>query len=269
MKILLNKSKLIKFIKSEKNLGFVPTMGSIHQGHISLIKKSHIKSNKTIVSIFINRPQFNKKSDFNKYPRTLKNDISSLKKLKVDYLYIPSKKQIYPNGQNRNIKINPLSKKLCGKFRPDHFKAVVDVIDRFIKIIKPKKIYLGEKDMQQLKIIEDFVRKNNIKIKVIGCKIIREKNGIAFSSRNSLLTGDEKRIASNIFNFLFYKKKIIINNKLSINYIRKKIIEFGAKEIDYIKMMDINKIVKPNKKKSQFRIFIAYYLGKTRLIDNI
>ena len=123
--------------------------------------------------------------------------------------------------------------------------------------------------MQQLKIIEDFVKKNNIKIKVIGCKIIREKNGIAYSSRNFLLSVDEKRIASNILKFLFYKKKNIINNKLSINYIRKKIIEFGAREIDYIKMMDINKIVKPYKKKSQFRIFIAYYLGKTRLIDNI
>lgn len=269
MKIFLSKNKLLNCINSEKNLGFVPTMGAIHLGHLSLIKKSKQQCSKTIVSIFINRPQFNKKSDFNKYPRTLKNDISLFKKLKVDYLYVPSKKQIYPNGQNRNIKINPLGKKLCGKFRPGHFEAVVDVIDRFIKIIKPKKIYLGEKDMQQLKIIEDFVKKNNIKVKVIGCKIIREKNGIAFSSRNSLLSEDEKRIASNIFNFLFYKKKIIINNKLSINYIKKKIIEFGAKEIDYIKMMDISKIVKPYKKKSQFRIFIAYYLGKTRLIDNI
>ena len=107
MKIFLSKNKLLNCINSEKNLGFVPTMGAIHLGHSSLIKKSKQQCSKTIVSIFINRPQFNKKSDFNKYPRTLKNDISSLKKLKVDYLYIPSKKQIYPNGQNRNIKINP------------------------------------------------------------------------------------------------------------------------------------------------------------------
>ena len=269
MKIFLSKSKLVKITNIEKNLGFVPTMGAIHSGHVSLIRKSISQCNKTIVSIFINKPQFNRINDFRSYPRVLKRDISILKKLKVDYLYLPSNKQIYPSGQNKNIKISPFAKKLCGKSRPGHFEAVVDVIDRFIKIIKPKKIYLGEKDMQQLKIIEDFVKKNNIKIKVIGCKIIREKNGIAFSSRNSLLSEDEKIVASNIFNFLFYKKKIIINNKLSINYIRKKIIEFGAKEIDYIKMMDINKIVEPYKKKSQFRIFIAYYLGKTRLIDNI
>ena len=133
MKIFLSKNKLLNCINSEKNLGFVPTMGAIHLGHLSLIKKSKQQCSKTIVSIFINRPQFNKKSDFNKYPRTLKNDISLFKKLKVDYLYVPSKKQIYPNGQNRNIKINPLGKKLCGKFRPGHFEAVVDVIDRFIK----------------------------------------------------------------------------------------------------------------------------------------
>ena len=216
MKIFLNKTKLLNCINSEKNLGFVPTMGAIHLGHLSLIKKSKRQCSKTIVSIFINRPQFNKKSDFNKYPRTLKNDISIIKKLKVDYLYIPSKKQIYPNGRKiRILKLVPLSKKLCGKFRPNHFKAVADVIDRFIKIIKPKKIYLGEKDMQQLKIIEDFVKKNNIKIKVIGCKIIREKNGIAYSSRNFLLTVDEKELLQIYINFYFIRKKIL----LIINYL--------------------------------------------------
>ena len=151
MKIFLSKTKLLNCINGEKNLGFVPTMGAIHLGHLSLIKKSKNQCSKTIVSIFINKPQFNKKSDYSKYPRRLKNDILSLQKSKVDYLYIPSKKQIYPNGLNKNIKINPVSKKLCGKFRPNHFKAVADVIDRFIKIIKPKKIYLGRKDICLMK----------------------------------------------------------------------------------------------------------------------
>ena len=167
MKIFFNKTKLIKYIHYEKDLGFVPTMGAIHLGHISLVKKSMRQCNRTIVSIFINKPQFNKESDFKKYPRTFKRDILILRKLKVDFLYLPSKNQIYPNGQNKNIKINSLGKKLCGKFRLNHFEAVADVIDRFIKIIKPKKIYLGEKDMQQLKIIEDFVKENHIKIKVV------------------------------------------------------------------------------------------------------
>jgi len=176
MKIISDKNRLIKFVHSEKNLGFVPTMGAIHLGHASLVKKSINECNKTVVSIFINKPQFNKKSDFQKYPRLLKKDISILKKLKVDYLYLPTEKQIYPDGPNKNIKISSLGKKLCGKFRPGHFEAVVDVIDRFIKIIQPKKIYLGEKDMQQLKIIEYFVKQNYTKTNIVPCKTIRDKN---------------------------------------------------------------------------------------------
>ena len=153
MKIFLNKKDLIKFIHNEKNLGFVPTMGAIHVGHISLIKRSKAECNKTIVSIFVNKPQFNRRSDYKNYPRRLNRDILSLKKHKIDYLYLPKSNEIYPSGINKNIKINPFERKLCGKFRPGHFKSVVDVIDRFTKIIKPKKIFLGEKDMQQLKII--------------------------------------------------------------------------------------------------------------------
>ena len=193
MKIVVSKNKLQKLTHNEINLGFVPTMGALHEGHISLIRKSISQCNKTVVSIFINKPQFNKKSDFKKYPRLLKKDMRILRKLKVDYLFLPRTKQIYPDGKNRNIKINPFEKRLCGKFRPGHFKAVVDVVDRFIKIIKPKKIFFGEKDMQQLIIINHFIKKNYKKIKVVGCKNIREKNGVACSSRNFLLTLEQKK----------------------------------------------------------------------------
>ena len=179
MKIILNKNKLIRILKKEKDIGFVPTMGAIHKAHIYIIKKSVSLCNKTIVTIFVNKPQFNKITDYKKYPRNLKKDISILRKSKVDYLYLPSVKQVYTYASNKKIKISSFSKKLCGKFRPGHFEAVVNVIDRFIKIIKPNKIFLGEKDMQQLKIIEEFINKNQIKTRVIGCKTIREKNGIA------------------------------------------------------------------------------------------
>tara|TARA_B100000029_G_C17451915_1_gene915289 strand:- start:223 stop:672 length:450 start_codon:yes stop_codon:yes gene_type:complete len=145
MKIILNKKKLINLIGNEKNLGFVPTMGGIHAGHISLIKKSISQCNKTIVSIFINEPQFNKKSDYNSYPRILGKDISKLRKMNIDYLYLPQNKEIYPDGPNKNIKIDKFSKKLCGKNRPGHFEAVIDVINRFIKIIHPKKSILVKK----------------------------------------------------------------------------------------------------------------------------
>ena len=269
MKIIINKKKLAKIVHKEKNLGFIPTMGAIHLGHISLVKKCISQCDKTVISIFVNKPQFNRKKDFQKYPRVLKKDISILKKLKVDYLFIPKANQIYPKGQNRNIKISPLKKKLCGKFRPGHFEAVVDVIDRFIKIIKPKRIYLGEKDMQQLKIIEHFVKKNHIKTKVVSCKTIREKNGIACSSRNFFLSLQEKIIASQIFKFLTNKKQNLIRNKISIKILIKKIFKLGVTKIDYIKVLDINKLIKPYRKNNKYRIFIAYYLGSTRLIDNI
>ena len=146
---------------------------------------------------------------------------------------------------------------------------MADVIDRFIKIIRPQKIYLGEKDMQQLKIIEDFVKKKYVKTKVIGCMTIREKNGIACSSRNFLLSVKEKKIASDIYKFLINNRTNIIKKNLSLREIKKKIFKLGVNKIDYIEVLDINKLVKPYKKNKKYKIFIAYYLKTTRLIDNI
>ena len=145
MKIIFSKKKLLKILKKEKDLGFVPTMGALHKAHIYIIKKSNALCKKIIVTIFVNKPQFNKITDYKKYPRNLKKDISILRKYNVDYLYLPTMKQIYPLGYNKKIKISPFSKKLCGKSRPGHFESVVDVIDRFIKIINPSKIFLGKK----------------------------------------------------------------------------------------------------------------------------
>ena len=213
MKIILQKTKLSKFTHNKKNLGFVPTMGGIHPGHISLIKRSIRECSNTIVSIFVNKQQFNNKKNFIKYPRVLRRDISKLKKLKIDLLYLPKSRDIYPNGYNKKIKINSFKKKLCGRFRPNHFEAVADVIDRFIKIINPNKIYFGEKDFQQLKIIEDFIKKNYPMCKVVPCKTIREKNGIACSSRNYLLSNREKKVASKIFKLIKNKKEKLVKKK--------------------------------------------------------
>ena len=213
MKIFFSKKKLIQTLKCQKNLGFVPTMGAIHRGHVSLIKKSNLLCKLTLVSIYINKPQFNKKKDYLKYPRTLQKDISILKRSKVDFLYLPSTNEIYPRGTNKKIRIHAFGKKLCGKYRQKHFESVVDVIDRFIKIIKPDKIFFGNKDMQQLKIVEEFLKRNKVKTKIIGCKTIRENNGIAYSSRNILLSSNQKNIASKIY-------KLICRNK--INLIKKK-----------------------------------------------
>ena len=269
MKIIFSKKKLIRILKGQKNLGFVPTMGAIHKAHIYILKKSISLCNKTIATIFVNKPQFNKITDYKKYPRNLKNDISILRKFKVDYLYLPSTKQIYPFGSNKKIKISSFSEKLCGKFRPGHFEAVVDVIDKFIRIIKPNKIFLGEKDMQQLKIIEEFINKNQMKTKVVGCKTIREKNGVACSSRNFLLSANDFIIASSVYKLLYKSKKLLIMKKNILKKIKNKIFQFGVKKIDYIELIDINKVTRPFKKNKKYKLFFAYYLGSTRLIDNI
>jgi len=268
MKIIYNKNKLIKLIQNDNNLGFVPTMGGIHSGHASLIKKASIQCKKTIVSIFINKPQFNNTADFNKYPRVKRRDIFILKKLKVSYLYLPTEKQVYPEGYDKKIVINAFSKKLCGKNRKGHFEAVVNVINNFINIIKPSRIYFGEKDMQQFKIVQDFIKKNHPKVKVVSGKTIREKNGVALSSRNIHLSKEDMKKASNIFKFLFKNKKKLIKKSSLLKNIKKNLLKLGARKIDYIEVLNINKIIKPFKKKRSMKIFIAYYIGSTRLIDN-
>ena len=244
-------------------------MGCVHLGHISLIKRAMKECDKVVVSIFVNKPQFNKRNDFLKYPRVIRKDIDILKKLKIDFLYLPLSKSIYAKSPNKKIQIDSFSKKLCGKNRPGHFEAVVDVLDRFIKIIKPKKMYLGEKDFQQYKIVESYMNKNYPNLKVVLCKTIREKNGIAYSSRNHLLSYNQKNIASKVYESLLNSKNKLLKNKSLLKKIKKNLYKIGVTKIDYLKVLNINKLTKPYKNKNKYKIFVSYYLGSTRLIDNI
>ena len=159
MKILLNNNDLNEALNNVSKLGFVPTMGSFHKGHISLIKKSKKECNKTIVSIFVNPNQFNNRKDFEKYPRNIKKDISILKNLKVNFVYLPSKKHVYHSKRSSKIKLNKKDQILCAKFRKGHFEGVIDVMDRLTNLIKPWKIYMGEKDMQQLHLVKNYIKK--------------------------------------------------------------------------------------------------------------
>tara|TARA_B100001027_G_scaffold123263_1_gene85119 strand:+ start:203 stop:1018 length:816 start_codon:yes stop_codon:yes gene_type:complete len=271
MKIFKDKHTLQKEVFKTKGISFVPTMGALHKGHISLVKKSKKSKLKTLVSIFVNPKQFHKKRDFRTYPRNITQDVKILKKLKINYLYIPSSKDIYGFKPTKKIFLDKSSKKLCGKFRKGHFNGVLNVVNRFIEIIKPKYIYLGKKDYQQLFLIRKHIKKRKIKSRIIECKTIRENNGVACSSRNSKLNKTQIKIASNIYNYLInLKKKIRKNYKLfNVNKIRKDLINLGANKIDYIENYNVknfNKIVKFNKK---FNLFIAYYIKNIRLIDNI
>jgi len=271
MKIFKDKHTLQKEILKTKGISFVPTMGGLHEGHISLIKQSKKTKLKTLVSIFVNPKQFNKKSDFKSYPRNTKKDIKQLKKLKINYLYIPTFNDIYGFKPKKKVFLDKFSKKLCGKFRKGHFEGVLNVVNRFIEIIKPRYIFLGKKDYQQLYLIKKHIEIRNIRSKIIECKTIREKNGIACSSRNSNLNKNQMKIASNIFHYLRNLKKSIKKNYslFKINKIKKELIKLGANKIDYLENYNtksFKKIKKPNKK---YNLFFAYYIKKVRLIDNI
>jgi pantoate--beta-alanine ligase len=272
MKIFKKKTDLIKTISTHKSLSFVPTMGSFHKGHINLIKKAKLKKNKVIVSIFINPKQFNSKKDYLTYPKNFSYDLKILKKLNVQYVYMPSFKDVFDFKAKKTIYLDKFSKKLCGKFRKSHFKGVVNIVNRLVEIIEPKYIFLGKKDFQQLYLIKKHLEKNQIKTKIISCSTIREANGIACSSRNKNLKYSEKSIASKVYNLINNTKKKIKNNKKLIfkkNNIKKKNMSFGVNKIDYIELLDLEKLKKPISSKNNFNIFIAYYIGKTRLIDNI
>ena len=271
MKLFTNKKKLQEEIKNINNISFVPTMGSLHKGHENLIKKSVRESKKTLVSIFINPKQFDNKEDFKNYPKNYKSDFKILKKLKVTYLYKPTYKDIYKFKTNNKIFLDHFSKKLCGKYRKGHFKGVVDVVNRFLELVKPKKILLGNKDFQQLILIKKHIKKNKIKTTVIPCKTVRDKNFIAYSSRLKRLKKQEKNNLVKIIKYLkYYKRYLILNKKMNINFleIKNKLSTLGAKKVDYVELIDLKTLKKPKKNKIKFNLFFAFYIGRVRIIDN-
>ena len=268
MKILLNNNDLNEALYGTSNLGFVPTMGSLHNGHISLIKRSLKECNKTIVSIFINPTQFNDIRDFKKYPKNQERDLSILKKLKIDYVYLPKKKHIY-NFYSPKVKINKKDKILCAKFRKGHFEGVIDVMRRLTGLIRPQKIFMGEKDFQQYLLVkQDLEKKYNLK--VFGCKTLRHKNKIALSSRNLLLKKKELELAGKISKDLINFKKKLINKKHVQRFLKLKKLELMKLyniKIEYFELRSKKDLRITNKAKNS-RLFVAYYVNKIRLIDN-
>ena len=270
MKIILNNKDLFKKINLTKDLGFVPTMGAIHDGHISLIKKSIKSCHKTLVSIFINPKQFNKKDDFKNYPKNINQDLTILKKFKIDYVFIPKINDVYKYKRTKQIKLYKRDKILCGKYRKGHFEGVLDVMDRLTKLIHPKKIFMGKKDFQQLILVKDYIKKK-YNIKVIGCPTIRDRNKVALSSRNLLLNNKELFIASQIIKDLFnFRKKFRKSKKINY-YLKIKKIDLQNKykiKIEYLENRKINNFKKVNYF-NQSKIFVAYYINQIRLIDNL
>ena len=271
MIILLNNQSLNRKIRPFNDIGFIPTMGGIHKGHISLIERSKKLCKKTIVSIFINPKQFNNKKDFNTYPKNIKKDLSVLKKIRgIDFIYIPKFKDIYNAKRKSKIKIDIKDKILCAKFRKDHFEGVLDVMDRLTNLIKPKKIFMGKKDFQQLFLVKNFIEKK-YKTKVIGCKTIRDKNKLALSSRNYLLNKNDLEVARNISKKIFFVKKEIKKHKNIKKFLLDTKVYLQKKfriKIEYLELRNEKNLKVSNKIKGS-KLFIAYYLKNIRLIDNI
>ncbi len=271
MKILLNNSSLFESLRPFNDIGFVPTMGGIHKGHLSLINKSNKLCKKTLVSIFINPKQFNNKKDLKSYPRNIKKDLQILtKSKKVDFVYLPKFKDIYQDKKKTKLKLIKKDKILCAKFRKGHFEGVLDVMNRLTKIVNPKKIFMGEKDFQQLHLVKKLLERK-YKTEIIPCKTIRDKNKIALSSRNFLLNKINLVIAANIYKKLTKIKKNLNNKKNNLNFllIKKNELENYYKiKIDYLELRN-KKNLKLSKTTNNSRLFIAYNLNNVRLIDNL
>ena len=269
MKIFKSFKILNKEIDFNESIGFVPTMGTLHNGHLSLIKVAKKKSKKVLVSIFINPTQFNDKKDFLDYPRNINKDILALKKLKVNYLFLPHKNEIYKKGTPKKINISLNDKILCSKYRKGHFEGVLAVVDRLMSEIRAKYIFFGEKDFQQVYLIKKYLKKIH-KTKIITCKTIRNKNKLALSSRNLLLSqkliSKCEQISKNLFH---YKNKILkdFKNIVLLNEYKLKIMMLCDK-VEYFEIRNSINLSKRFSKKN-FRIFIAYKQKGIRLIDNI
>ena len=277
MKLIRKKSDLNKAISDTKELGFVPTMGSLHKGHEFLIKTSKKLCEKTLVSIFINPTQFNDKKDYKKYPRDLNKDFKILKRLKVDFVYLPTIGQIYRWKRLSKITLKKTQKILCANFRKGHFEGVLNVLNHFVKLISPKIMFMGQKDYQQFFLVKNFISKK-YSTKVYACRTVRDLNGMALSSRNKLLNKNNLKASGLIANKLSRLKRsinkknelsIIATNKLNIliQQLKKQLINKFNIKIEYLECRNIINL-STNINNKPFKIFISYYLNNVRLIDN-
>jgi len=274
-----------------KTIGFVPTMGALHDGHVSLIRRARRENDVVAVSIFVNPTQFGPREDFKKYPRPFKRDIAICRREKVDVVFAPSPVDMYPEGFDTEISVGNMKSRisdiLCGASRPGHFKGVATVVAKLFNIVCPARAYFGQKDYQQLKIIERMAEDLNFSVKIIPCPTVRESSGLAMSSRNIYLSADEKRLAPAIYKiisgakkdpsgFLGLKHNCSISAKMLENEIARRIKEsVKGSEIDYVSVLnagDLTHIEKlsPRISSSLWRILVAVRMKSgTRLIDNV
>ena len=265
----------IRRIKQKgKKIGFVPTMGYLHQGHLSLIKKAGEECDYIVVSIFVNPTQFGPREDYRRYPRDLKRDFSILKKENVNLVFVPGVKEMYPEGFKTWVIVEDFSERLEGKFRPGHFRGVCTVVLKLFNIVEPDRAYFGWKDAQQLIIIKKMVKDLNISVDVIGCPTVREKDGLAASSRNTYLSLEERKKALCLYKSLQKIKEMVEFESIKDTDIllregRKIIERTKGVELQYLEAVDLKSLNPVKKIKKGVMVVGAIKIGKVRLIDNI
>lgn len=257
----------------DKSIGLVPTMGALHEGHLSLIDTSQRNNDITVISIFVNPTQFNDKKDFAKYPRDLDNDLELIRIKGCDLVFTPTEEEIYPEKDYRIFNFGTLDKYMEGKFRPGHFNGVAQIVSRLFDIIEPDKAYFGEKDFQQLVIIKNLVQQLKLPVEIVSCPIIRESDGLAMSSRNRLLTAEQRKSASKIPAILLEAKKI--GRKMEIQELKEFVISHINMDpnlrTEYFELVLESDLIPLKKwpKNTSVRACIAVKTGTIRLIDNI
>jgi len=277
MRVISNPLKLNKLIKEirrkNKSIGFVPTMGALHLGHLSLIKQAAKDNDIVVTSIFVNPVQFGPGEDFKKYPRQLKKDLNLCRKEKVDLVFLPNEKNMYSRGYSTFVNVEGLSSKLCGIFRPGHFAGVTTVVAKLLNIVEPNVIYLGQKDAQQAIIITRMIKDLNFPVKVKIMATVRQKDGLALSSRNIYLNKNQRSKAVVLSKALSLAKSMIDCGQRDcariINRMKQLIISKSQAKIDYVSIVDLEKLEDIKKINQSCLIALAVKIGKTRLIDNI
>ena len=267
-------TKVIKTISNDilsEKICFIPTMGSLHNGHLSLVDLGKKTNLKTLVSIFVNRRQFNDIKDFEKYPNQRDSDIRKLYDKEVDYIFVPEEDYIYPSAGIETILPNEIGRVLEGHSRPGHFEGVLTVVKRLFDLIQPSYSVFGKKDAQQLFLIKNMIREFDLNIQIIEGNIIRDKNGLALSSRNNHLSSNAKLNASCIFDTLIKTAESIYSIKDYEEAIKEGSRNFVKNEIvlDYLELVDTENFKSPNKYSKKLKLLIAAYVENIRLIDNI
>jgi len=253
-------------------LGFVPTMGFLHEGHLSLVREAKKKTDKVIVSIFVNPTQFGVNEDLSNYPRNIERDIRLLTNLGIDIIFFPTDKQMYPEGFNTWVNVDKITQVLCGKSRPTHFRGVTTIVAKLMNIVDPDMMFIGEKDFQQLVVLKQMAKDLNFRTKVVGYPIVREKDGLALSSRNKYLSKVGRKNALCLQKSLMFAQKLFNENIISSNKILSQmssLIEENEGVVDYIDVIDPKTLMHIPQIAKGCRIALAVIIENTRLIDNI